>query len=223
MTTGVINGRTYAFFGLERIGGLMVYDVTDPGNAFFVGYQKQAARTRSTATPGLDTLTGGLGADTFLFASISTVSLESTTDVVTDFSRAESDKLAFIKAIFTGLGAIGGLDAAAFHTGTGASDTTDRVIYDAATGNLFYDADGTGRRAQVLVASFGNIEHRAGLRRLPYPGLIAALHRAAGKRTRRGDGSGWKAGPHNLPVRCWSRRVMVICCWTCSWLVGRRA
>lgn len=142
--------------------------------------------------------------------------------MVTDFSRAESDKLAFSKAIFTGLGAIGGLDAAAFQTGTGASDTTDRVIYDAATGNLFYDADGTGRRAQVLVASFGNIEHRADLRRLPYPGLIAALHRAAGKRTRRGDGSGWKAGPHNLPVRCWSRRVMVICCGTCSWLVGRR-
>lgn len=51
VTTGVINGRTYAFFGLERIGGLMVYDVTDPGNAFFVGYQKQAATTRSTGQP----------------------------------------------------------------------------------------------------------------------------------------------------------------------------
>ncbi|MGB8526376.1 MAG: 5'-nucleotidase C-terminal domain-containing protein [Rhodoplanes sp.] len=37
--TGVINGRTYAFVVLERAGGVMIYDVTDPANAFFVGYK----------------------------------------------------------------------------------------------------------------------------------------------------------------------------------------
>jgi DNA-binding beta-propeller fold protein YncE len=30
--------RTFAFVGLERVGGVMVYDVTDPASAFFVTY-----------------------------------------------------------------------------------------------------------------------------------------------------------------------------------------
>jgi predicted extracellular nuclease/phosphodiesterase/alkaline phosphatase D-like protein len=34
----VIDGRTYAFIGLERGNGLMVYDVTNPSNASFVRY-----------------------------------------------------------------------------------------------------------------------------------------------------------------------------------------
>jgi hypothetical protein len=38
VTTGEINGRTYAFVGLERIGGVMIYDVTDPSKASFVQY-----------------------------------------------------------------------------------------------------------------------------------------------------------------------------------------
>jgi Choice-of-anchor I domain len=36
---GVINGRTYAFVVLERAGGVMIYDVTNPANASFVGYK----------------------------------------------------------------------------------------------------------------------------------------------------------------------------------------
>lgn len=36
---GVVNGRTYAFVTLERVGGVMVYDVTDPANASFVSYR----------------------------------------------------------------------------------------------------------------------------------------------------------------------------------------
>lgn len=35
---GEISGRTYAFIGLERIGGVFVYDVTDPANAEYVAY-----------------------------------------------------------------------------------------------------------------------------------------------------------------------------------------
>lgn len=33
-----LNGRIYLFIGLERIGGVMVYDVTEPEDAFFVQY-----------------------------------------------------------------------------------------------------------------------------------------------------------------------------------------
>ena len=35
---GSVNGRTYAFLALERIGGVMLYDVTDPAKAEFVNY-----------------------------------------------------------------------------------------------------------------------------------------------------------------------------------------
>lgn len=38
VTTGTIDGRTYAFIALERIGGIMVYDVTSPAEAFYVNY-----------------------------------------------------------------------------------------------------------------------------------------------------------------------------------------
>ena len=110
---------------------------------------------------GQDTLTGGQGADTFLFASKSTATLGSTADLVTDFSRAEGDMLAFSKAVFTAIGAIGGLTADAFYTGTSAHDATDRVIYDVGSGNLYYDPDGTGRQAQVLVATIGTATHAA--------------------------------------------------------------
>jgi hypothetical protein len=41
---GVVGGRTYAFIALERVNGVMVYDVTDPANASFVGYRPGPAR-----------------------------------------------------------------------------------------------------------------------------------------------------------------------------------
>ncbi|MGF7151684.1 DNA-binding beta-propeller fold protein YncE [Sphingomonas zeicaulis] len=44
VTIGKIGDRTYAFIGLERVGGYMVYDVTDPANAFFVTYKPQTAQ-----------------------------------------------------------------------------------------------------------------------------------------------------------------------------------
>ncbi|MEA1988210.1 MAG: choice-of-anchor I family protein [Pseudomonadota bacterium] len=38
LTVGKINGHTYAFIGLERMGGIMVYDVSNPNNPDFVEY-----------------------------------------------------------------------------------------------------------------------------------------------------------------------------------------
>ncbi|WP_041765889.1 choice-of-anchor I family protein [Psychromonas ingrahamii] len=38
LTTGIIDGITYAFIGLERMGGIMVYNISDPANAQFVQY-----------------------------------------------------------------------------------------------------------------------------------------------------------------------------------------
>lgn len=36
--TGEIDGSTYAFIGLERDSGIMIYNIDDPANAFFVEY-----------------------------------------------------------------------------------------------------------------------------------------------------------------------------------------
>ncbi len=49
VTTGVIGSNTYAFIGLERIGGVMVYDVTDPNAPTFVQYINTANFTGSIA------------------------------------------------------------------------------------------------------------------------------------------------------------------------------
>ena len=35
---GEINGRTYAFIGFERLGGVMVYDITDPAKPAYTAY-----------------------------------------------------------------------------------------------------------------------------------------------------------------------------------------
>ncbi|MBT3010138.1 MAG: choice-of-anchor I family protein [Candidatus Thiodiazotropha endolucinida] len=38
VTLGKIEGRTYAFIGLERVGGIMVYDISNPHRVEFVDY-----------------------------------------------------------------------------------------------------------------------------------------------------------------------------------------
>ena len=38
VTVGTVDGRTYAFVALERTGGVMVYDVTEPASAQYVNY-----------------------------------------------------------------------------------------------------------------------------------------------------------------------------------------
>lgn len=50
VTTAVIDGNTYAFASLERIGGVMVYNINNPSNPIFVGYYNN----RSVATNGPD-------------------------------------------------------------------------------------------------------------------------------------------------------------------------
>jgi 2',3'-cyclic-nucleotide 2'-phosphodiesterase (5'-nucleotidase family) len=49
---GQIRGRTYAFIGLERIGGVMIYDVTDPYEPEFVQYTNN--RDFGQTPPGPD-------------------------------------------------------------------------------------------------------------------------------------------------------------------------
>ncbi|CAH6838570.1 choice-of-anchor I family protein [Vibrio alginolyticus] len=45
-----INGKHYAFIGLERQGGIMVYDVTQPKNASFISYLNNRDFTQTVCT-----------------------------------------------------------------------------------------------------------------------------------------------------------------------------
>ncbi|MEL6924328.1 MAG: esterase-like activity of phytase family protein, partial [Bacteroidota bacterium] len=38
IAVGEVDGRAYAFIALERVGGVFIYDVTDPFNAYYVDY-----------------------------------------------------------------------------------------------------------------------------------------------------------------------------------------
>jgi serralysin len=92
-------------------------------------------------------LTGGAGADVFFF---NTAPGSGNIDVITDF-RIGEDKIGLDKSIFTTLPK-GALNADAFYVGAAAHDATDRVIYNAKTGGLFYDDDGSGAHAAVQFA-----------------------------------------------------------------------
>lgn len=98
---------------------------------------------------GFDILTGGTGADTFRLSG------DTKTDHITDFlsgtDRIELDNLVF-KALLTE----GQLAANQFAQGTTATTATQRIVYDQPTGNLWYDVDGSGKKAAVLMAVLDN-------------------------------------------------------------------
>ena len=60
VVVGRVGDRTYAFVGLERIGGVMVYDVTDPRDAFYVTYVN-GSDIRNFAQPVCTTVSGSGG------------------------------------------------------------------------------------------------------------------------------------------------------------------
>ena len=97
---------------------------------------------------GSDTLIGGTGFDAYVF---NTTLGAANVDRITGFS-VPNDVMHLDNAVFTGL-PNGGLAPAAFFRGPGPHDTNDRIIYNAATGGLFFDPDGTGAAATVRFAT----------------------------------------------------------------------
>jgi Ca2+-binding RTX toxin-like protein len=98
---------------------------------------------------GADILLGLGGADSFAFT---TALGGGNADVIVDFVSG-TDRIALDDAIFAGIGGPGALAAGTFVTGAAAADADDRIIYDSATGQLFYDGDGNGAGAAILFAS----------------------------------------------------------------------
>jgi Ca2+-binding RTX toxin-like protein len=103
---------------------------------------------------GNDILAGGAGADSFLFFEAPGAA---NADRITDFVSG-TDKLKLDDAAYAGIGVLGSFAAAdpRFHAGAGltaGTEVDDRVIYSSSTGNLYYDADGSGAEVSQLIAT----------------------------------------------------------------------
>jgi Ca2+-binding RTX toxin-like protein len=100
---------------------------------------------------GTDTLTGGTGADYFVFLATT-----DGTDTIADFTTAQGDKINILVSAFGG-GLTTGTDPTTVF-GSSASNTfgsaSERFHYNTSTGQLLYDADGTGAGAAVTLATF---------------------------------------------------------------------
>lgn len=103
---------------------------------------------------GNDTMTGGTGADRFDFSSA--LNAATNVDRITDFSVVD-DLIRLDNDVFTAFVTENvALAAAAFKSGAGftaGQDADDRIVYSTTTGDLYYDADGSGAGASVLFAT----------------------------------------------------------------------
>ena len=153
MTTGWIGGTaTIALTGNEIGNEIWGNDGANAllgggGNAFdaLIAF---GGNDRLDGGGGFDLLVGGTGQDSFVFAS---ALVPADADLIADFSSAD-DTILLDDAVFAGL-ATGALNPNAFVTGTAALDADDRILYDAATGKLYFDADGNGAGAAVQFAT----------------------------------------------------------------------
>jgi Ca2+-binding RTX toxin-like protein len=101
---------------------------------------------------GRDTVSGGAGADVFFFSTVTNVS-----DRITDFSGAE-DRLSFGSEGGFFLKPVGhnltlGVDFFLSTTSGGATSSMASFIYETDAGRLWFDYDGNGAVAPILLAT----------------------------------------------------------------------
>jgi Ca2+-binding RTX toxin-like protein len=105
---------------------------------------------RLTGGLGSDVLTGGTGNDVFVF---NVTPGPADADTITDFNATGVDHVGLLGSVFSAIGS--SLDSTEFRAAAGgdAGDANDYVLFDTATGQLFYDADGNGSGAKLLIAT----------------------------------------------------------------------
>lgn len=120
------------------------------GDDYIVG--SDYGDTLSGGDAGNDLLIGGNGDDIFLFEDINHI------DTVADFGNGD-DSIQLDSSIFTGFSA-GVLSGGSFYAADNADDADSgiagpMIMYDTATGALFYDSDGSGATEAVQFAQMG--------------------------------------------------------------------
>lgn len=98
---------------------------------------------------GADTMTGGAGRDSFVFGQWE--GPQDPNDVIKDFVSGV-DNLFFDTSTFPGMGTI-----VQFQNGTSAGGTGSWFFFDAASDGLYWDADGTGGGAAMLIVTLENV------------------------------------------------------------------
>ncbi len=97
--------------------------------------------------PGMDVMTGGGDADRFVFNAAGAESADTLIDFITGV-----DKIVLDPAVFMMLA--GGINTGNFISAVGAAalDSNDYLVYDTASGKLYYDADGSEDGAAAVFA-----------------------------------------------------------------------
>ena len=133
----------YGTLGADTMRGVSTRDLMrgGPGDDILFG---EAGDDLIAGGAGSDTLTGGSGADRFVFNRPPT---SESIDRITDFVAGE-DRIALASTAFPEL-AGGPLSPDSFTIGAVATAEGPTVIYDARTGMLSYDADGTGQTVEA--------------------------------------------------------------------------
>ncbi|HEU0154466.1 MAG TPA: calcium-binding protein [Stellaceae bacterium] len=122
-----------------RLGG--TGNINGTGNAAANAVIGNTGNNVLAGGAGNDTLRGGGGRDAFLFNT--PLSAATNVDHITDFTVG-TDTIRLDHRDFAAL-APGRLPTAAFYsnpTNSAAHDSSDRIVYDAANGGLYYDANG---------------------------------------------------------------------------------
>jgi len=147
----VSGGFSGSFVNIERV---LASDAADSLTGAAGGQNLSARAGNDTlgGGTGIDRLYGGTGADHFIFRETGAVNA----DNIGDFASG-SDKIVLDGTVLSALGASGNFaagDARFWSSGSGtAHDADDRIIYNTSTRQVFYDADGNGSGAAVLIAT----------------------------------------------------------------------
>ncbi|MBF2002972.1 MAG: hypothetical protein IGS38_19890 [Synechococcales cyanobacterium M58_A2018_015] len=145
LTTGII---TYINEAGETVTEIILNIEAVIGTSFDDVLIGNSGNNRLYGNGGNDRFTGGEGADAFGFSSPI-----AGTSTVTDFTQAQGDTILISARGFDPTLTGGALAEALFAVGNAASTADHRIIYDPATGALFFDVDGNGSAAQVQFAT----------------------------------------------------------------------